>query len=78
MAIYCYKWKRVRGGYLRESQMCPRCNNVVRFELVWDSDGVGIGSFFLIYFKKIYAYKCPICPNFELVSNELVKAIKRG
>ena len=58
--------------------MCPRCNNKVEYQLVWDGEGIGFGDFDLITTKRAYAFKCPICPNFDAISNEVAKAIMRS
>lgn len=75
---YNFKWKQVKGNYLKAKQVCPRCNNEVQYSLVWDGEGIGIAGFNLVNTKRAYAYKCPICPNFEVVSNEVAKAILKG
>jgi hypothetical protein len=83
MAIYTYdsqpNWKKDKDGIKKkEKQVCSRCNNNVQYELVWDAEGVGFAGIQLINFKKYYAFKCPICPNIEPLTNEIVYAIKRS
>lgn len=76
---YNFSWKPVKGGlYTKEKQVCPRCNNKVDYVLSWDGEGIGIAGFNLFNTKKVYAFKCPICPHFEQVSNEVAKAIIKG
>lgn len=78
MHSYKLNWTKVCGDYKKEMQTCPRCGNDVAYELCYESDGVGIANVILFAIKKYYAYKCPICPNFELVPSELAKAILKG
>lgn len=75
---YNFEWKPVKGDFKKAKHVCPRCNNDVSYFLAWDAEGIGIGGFNLINTKKVYAYKCPICPNFEPVLNEVAKAILKG
>jgi hypothetical protein len=82
MAIYTtqynFNWKPVKGNYTKPKQLCPRCNNEVQYSLVWDGEGIGFGGFNLINTRKAYAFKCPICPNYDAVTNEVAKAILKG
>ena len=82
MAIYTnsYKanWKKVKGNYKKEKQVCERCKNEVEYELCSESEGIGFGGMVLLSTKNFYVYKCPICPNIEPISNELAKAILKG
>ncbi len=73
-----FEWKPVKGNYKKEKQVCARCKNEVNYFLAWDAEGIGIGGFNLINTRKAYAYKCPVCPNFEPVLNEIAKAILKG
>ena len=75
---YTTSWKKVSGNYKKDEAVCSRCNNNVKYELCYDSEGLGFGGFVLLSTKKYYVYKCPICPNFEPVSSELAKAIMKG
>lgn len=80
MAIYItrqnFEWKEEKNGIEKsELQDCPRCKNKVRYRLAWDSEGIGIAGFNVINTKKVYAYKCPICPHFEPLDREVAKAI---
>ena len=73
------KWNLVDGNFKQESKKCPRCNNEVQYLLHWDNDSsVGISIFEIIKFHRYYAFKCPICPNFEAVEKEVAKAIIKG
>ena len=82
MAIYTtsYKadWKKVKGNYKKEKQICERCNNEVQYELCKENEGIGFGAVVLIATKNFYVYKCPICPNIEPIANEVAKAIMKG
>jgi len=74
------KWRKVSSpSTFVKAVHCPRCNNDVEYFLAWDSTG-GFGLFppLMVETGKIYAYKCPICPNFDLISNEVAKAIIKG
>lgn len=80
MAIYSTRydhvWKDVKENIEKnELEECPRCHNEVRYKLVWDSGGIGLAGVTLINTNKIYAYKCPICPNFVPVDKEVAKAL---
>jgi len=75
---YQPEWKKVPGNYKKESVICPRCNNKVNYELVFESEGIGFGGIVLLATKKYYAYKCPICTNFDIIPTELAKAIMKG
>lgn len=82
MAVYIYShapnWKQDKDKIKKEvKQICPRCNNSVNYELVWDSESIGIAGLQLLNLKKYYAFKCPICPNFEPLTSEVVKALRR-
>jgi hypothetical protein len=82
MAIYTNSynpnWKKVSGNYKKELEKCTRCGNNVQYEMCFESEGVGFGNAVLFATKKYYAYKCPICPNFEPIPSELAKAIMKG
>jgi len=73
-----FEWKKVRGSYKKEKQKCSRCNNIVQYELSYDGNEFGFPGLLSYKFSKVYAYKCPICPNFEAVENEVAKAIMKG
>ena len=75
---YEFKWKPVKGNFTQEKKKCPRCHNEVKYFLAWDGEGLGFGAWTLIHTKKAYAYKCPICPNYEPLMNEVVKAIMKA
>ncbi len=75
---YSSNWKEVKGGFKKEKQICPRCNNSVQYVLVSDGDGIGFPGIWTYKYSKFYAYKCPICPNHEDVPNEVAKAIIKG
>jgi hypothetical protein len=75
---YNFEWKPVKGNFRQEEITCPRCNNKVQYQLCFDGDGFGFPGILTYKFNKQYAYKCPICPNFEVISNEVVKAILRS
>ena len=73
-------WQSVKGGrFQKDTQVCPRCNNQVRYVLV-SSGGYGftLATLFDQPSDKCYAFKCPICPNTETVSPETAKAIIKG
>lgn len=75
---YSANWKKDADGIKKkEKQKCVRCNNEVNYELVWESESIGLAGFQFINLRKFYAFKCPICPNFEPLEKELVKALKR-
>jgi len=73
-----YDWKKVKGNHSVKNQKCVRCNNQVDYFLAWDGSGIGLPGVWTIGFNKVYSYKCPICPNFELINKELAKAILKG
>lgn len=75
---YHANWKEVKGSHKREKQICPRCNNEVQYALVTDGDGFGFPGIWTYKYSKYYAFKCPICPNYEDVTNEVAKAIIKG
>jgi predicted nucleic acid-binding Zn ribbon protein len=70
-----YKWVKVKGISVKPLSTCPRCQNNVKYELVSDGVGVGLPGFWTFKYNKVYAYKCPVCPNFEEITKELAKAI---
>jgi hypothetical protein len=72
------EWKAVKGNFTKEETVCPRCNNRVAYILSYDADGFGMPGILTFKYNKHYAYKCPICPNFEAVSTEVAKAIING
>jgi hypothetical protein len=81
MAVYSVRkanWSRVKGDFKSEMKICPRCKNTVQYELVTDGDGIGFPGFFTIKYKHHYGYKCPICPNLEVISKEKAVAIMKG
>ena len=71
------EWKPVKGGFKKEQQKCPRCNNIVHYFLACDG-GFDLFSILESPYSKRYAYKCPICPNFEPVDDQVAKAIIKG
>lgn len=75
---YNNEWRAVKGDFKKEACICPRCRNKVEYTLCYDGDGIGFPGFLTLKYNKIYAYKCPICPNYEDVSPELAKAIING
>jgi len=75
---YNFDWKPVKGNLRQEEITCPRCNNKVQYQLCCDGDGIGFPGLLTYKYNKQYAYKCPICPNFEVVSKEVAKAILRS
>lgn len=75
---YNLEWKKVKGNFTKETQVCPRCKNTVRYELVSDGDEIGLLGILTYKYAKFYAYKCPICPNYEPLSKEVAKAIMKG
>jgi hypothetical protein len=66
---YYHLWRAVKGEHKKELKPCPRCSNNVHYYLAYDV---------VDFFFKIYAYKCPICPNFEPIPKELATAIIKG
>jgi hypothetical protein len=73
-----YKWKRAKGNHAKPKQRCPRCNNEVNFELLYDGPGLAFGTLQFFTYPNVHAYKCPICPYFEPISKELAPAIIKG
>ena len=71
---HTFNWKAVKGDIPKKSMVCPRCNNQVDYFLAWDGEGVGIGNLILAT-NKAYVYKCPICPNYEEISQQFAKAL---
>lgn len=73
MPIYISRtpqWKSIANSK-RVNKRCPRCNNIVDFELVFDVEGLGIEStIFFLKTKKFYAIHCPICVHYEVVSKK--------
>ncbi len=82
MAIYIkdnkFNWRPVKGHNLTKHTTCSRCNNEVDFFLAWDGNSLGIGGISLFTLNKIYVYKCPICPNYEEISQQYAKALMQG
>ena len=73
-----YAWKDAKGARVKDFGVCPRCQNSKPYKLVYDSNEYGFPGLLSFKYNKKYAFKCPICPNFELISNELAKAIIKG
>lgn len=71
-------WHQARVPYQGEPITCPRCHNETRYVLVWDADEFGFPGLLAFKYNKRYALKCPICPNFELLSKEVATAILKG
>jgi hypothetical protein len=78
MQRYDFEWKEVKGVRKKTMQVCPRCQNNVEYFLASDGDGIGFPGIWTYKYSKVYAYKCPICPNFEEVQKEVAKAIIKG
>lgn len=72
------EWKPAKVPALRPSAVCPRCHNTVQYSLVWDGDGFGFPGLLTFKYNKHYAFKCPICPNFEPVSPAVAEALLKG
>jgi len=47
---------------------CPRCNNTNEFVFKSGSHGSG---------HKFYGFKCPICPHYEDVDDNVAKALMK-
>ncbi len=67
-------WKKVAGNYEKKDCVCPRCKNKVNYILCFDFDSL----WSVFKYNHIYAYKCPICPNYDEISEQLAKAIIKG
>jgi predicted nucleic-acid-binding Zn-ribbon protein len=70
------KWDILKPN-MSKSMKCPRCGNTGEFNM-----SVGSTSYFHLGFTKVrndkqYAYKCPICPYYEEVLEEVVKALAK-
>jgi len=74
---YQWDWKPVAGSIRRAQQVCPRCRNQVQYFLAYDGDGYGLPGILTFKLKQHYAFKCPICPNFDKVAKEEAKSIIR-
>ena len=72
---YNWKWKPAPGNVKKKPQTCPRCKNQVQYFLAYDGDGWGFPGIWTFKLKQHYAYKCPICPNFEPLAKEEAKAL---
>ena len=74
VVVYSYvqKWNKAKGNHLRAEETCPRCKNRVQYFLAYACD-----STFFVEHNKQYAFKCPICPNFNEISKELANSIMR-
>ena len=79
MSVYVdrhnWDWKPVPGNVKKKPQACPRCNNQVQYFLAYDGDGWGFPGIWTFKLKQHYAFKCPICPNFEPLAKEEAKAL---
>ena len=65
-------WTPVKGDFRQPAKTCPRCGNHVQYALCYE------GEQWLLWGRKkaqVFAYKCPICPNYEIVEMEVAKAI---
>jgi len=71
-----FNWKVVKNSKTT-SRLCPRCNNQVEYQLVKDSEGIGIGMWTLIPIVNRYALKCPICPEAEEITRGVAKTFRR-
>lgn len=72
-------WKAVKGNHPTKSLVCPRCHNRVDYYFAYAATSfVGLFGLALSFAtSKTYAYKCPVCPNVEEVSDEVAKAIQQ-
>ena len=79
MSVYVdrhnWDWKPVPGNVKKKPQACPRSNNQVQYFLAYDGDGWGFPGIWTFKLKQHYAFKCPICPNFEPLAKEEAKAL---
>ena len=75
---YYNKWRFVKGNHIKDFGTCARCNNHKPYQLVYDANEAGLIGILTFKYNRIYAFKCPICPNFELIEDELAKAIIKG
>ena len=71
-----FNWKVVKNSKTTP-KMCPRCKNQVEYELVKDSEGIGIGFITLVPIITRYALKCPICPEAEEITRAVAKTFRR-
>lgn len=74
---YQWNWRPVAGDIRRVTQLCPRCRNSVEYFLAYDGEGYGLPGLLTFNLKQHYAFKCPICPNFEYLANEEARSIIR-
>jgi len=74
------RWKLVKGNFKRPMKICPRCNNKVEYLLHWDNADTlfALGTFEVIKLNKFYAFKCPICPNFDLLNKDSKLNVKEA
>ena len=72
---YKWDWKPIAGSVQSEEKICPRCKNHVRYFLAYDGDGYGFPGIWTFKLKQHYAFKCPVCPNFESVEKREAKSI---
>ena len=72
---YVFKWKKVKGNQSSKRKICPRCKNDVEYFFAWDSEEFGFLGLLTFKHSKKYSFKCPICPEYELLSDEAAKAI---
>jgi hypothetical protein len=70
-----HRWKKYKPPYDKDLGSCSRCGNSHNYELVWDAAEFGFPGGFSFKFSKVYALKCPICPNFVYVDREFVRAL---
>lgn len=68
----------MKGGHQKDYGVCPRCNNNKPYKLVYDASEYGLVGILTFKYNKMYAFKCPVCPNFEYISKELAQAIIKG
>jgi transcription elongation factor Elf1 len=75
MSVHTFRtnhiWKKVAGNHEKKNYICPRCKNKVNYILCVDSDSL----WSVIKYNRIYAYTCPICPNYDEISEQHAKAI---
>ena len=72
------KWDIFKPNMSKNIQ-CPRCGNFGVFHLCIGSTSYHHLGFTKLRNDEIYGYKCPICPYYEEVLAEVVKAlVKRG
>lgn len=61
------QWEVVKGSK-QIKKVCPRCNNEVNFNLVYDHDTITWFDIPLFKTKTHYAIHCPVCIYTETIS----------